>query len=103
MERDLARKKKETKGEISSAKQTRGLVHPIKYLKHDVGRPLISMRRIKWRTRAALALVNRREFSSSSSDSSEVDSRAGHGNPATLSRDRAWNQSSEGAKGRVEI
>ena len=42
------------------------------------------------------------EFSSSSSDTSEDDSRTGRGKPATLSRKRAWNQSSEGAKGAVK-
>ena len=41
-------------------------------------------------------------FSSSSSDSPEDDSRTGRGKPATLSLKRAWNQSSEGAKGRVK-
>ena len=41
------------------------------------------------------------EFSSSSSDSSEDDSRTGRGKPLTLSWKRAWNKSSEGAKGGV--
>ena len=38
----------------------------------------------------------------SSSGSSEDDSRTGSGKLATLSQRRAWNQSSEDAKGRVE-
>ena len=42
------------------------------------------------------------EFSSSCSDTSEDDSRTGRAKPATLSRKRAWNQSSEGAKGGVK-
>ena len=37
-------------------------------------------------------------FSSSSSNSSVVDSRTGHGKPATLSWKRAWKQCSECAK-----
>ena len=42
------------------------------------------------------------EFSCSSSDSSENDSRTGRGKSATLSRRRAWKQGSEGPKGRVK-
>ena len=41
-------------------------------------------------------------FSGSSNDSSENDSRTGRGKPATLSRKRAWNQSSEGVNGCVK-
>ena len=41
-------------------------------------------------------------FLSSSSDSSQDDSLTGRGQPATLSRKRAWNKSSESAKGRVK-
>ena len=41
-------------------------------------------------------------FSSSSTDSSKDDSRTGPDNPAKLGRERAWNQSSDGAKGGVK-
>ena len=47
-------------------------------------------------------LSSSRGFSSSSSDSAEDNSRTGCGKPATLSRKRAWNQSSDGAKGRMK-
>ena len=33
--------------EISRAKTQRGHVHPIKWLKHDIDRPLINMHKIK--------------------------------------------------------
>ena len=42
------------------------------------------------------------EFSCSSSDSSDDDSRTGRGKPATLSRKRVWKQGSEGANGSCE-
>ena len=49
-----------------------------------------------------LGLSSSDGFSSSSTESSEDDSRTGRHKPATLSRKWAWKQNSEGAKGRMK-